>query len=152
MDQKVWLGEREVVPLEGIKENEVHFLRMPDEAFFTQLRGLTPSTEELQRNHNYLALQHSMADEPVGPEIKRAEEKNMETKPGYKTTEFWLSGLAIAVASTTAALEVLQNSGNSPGWVHGAIVAAGMLSAVLTVLGYGKARVQLKIAQMNADK
>lgn len=55
----------------------------------------------------------------------------METKPGYKTTEFWLS-LAAMLLSALYASGALVIEG-VPDWV---LMAVGVVATVLTALGY----------------
>ena len=60
----------------------------------------------------------------------------METKPGYKTTEFWMSLIAVAIGA-------VQASGMVPmegPW--GQIL--GMVTAALVALGYTGARLSMK--------
>ena len=57
-------------------------------------------------------------------------------KPGYKTTEFWLSLAAVAVGALLVA-GVLPNEGASTQVV-------GLIEAALVALGYTGARLALK--------
>ena len=60
----------------------------------------------------------------------------METKPGYKTTEFWLSMVAVLVGLFLA-------SGAVPD-THWAVKIAGIVASALAALGYSAARAHLK--------
>lgn len=70
-----------------------------------------------------------MADE-IKPEVKA------ETKAGYKTSEFWLSVVAIAIGAITAGDVFNEGSG-------GAKIAA-LITSALVALGYTGARLNLK--------
>ena len=58
------------------------------------------------------------------------------TKPGYKTTEFWLSTAAAAVGGLVAA-DVIPVDGP---WAQ----VVGLVSAALVALGYTGARLNIK--------
>lgn len=60
----------------------------------------------------------------------------MKTKPGYKTTEFWLT-LATMVVGTLLASGVVAEGSDAAKWVGGAI-------AILAKLGYDATRTKLK--------
>ena len=60
-------------------------------------------------------------------------------KPGYKTSEFWLSLAAVLVSAFLAA-GVLPVD-------HWAVKAAGLIAAALAAAGYGSSRAQLKASQ-----
>lgn len=60
-------------------------------------------------------------------------------KPGYKTTEFWLS-LAAAVVGGCVAAEVIPAEGP---WMQ----VVGLVSSALVALGYTGARLNLKKAE-----
>lgn len=60
----------------------------------------------------------------------------METKPGYKTTEFWMSLIAVAIGAVQAS-GVVPMEGP---W--GQIL--GMVTAALVALGYTGARLSMK--------
>lgn len=67
----------------------------------------------------------------------------METKPGFKTTEFWLSLAAAAVGSVVAA-DIIPSEGP---WVQ----VIGLVSAALVALGYTGARFNLKKSAQEID-
>lgn len=58
----------------------------------------------------------------------------MDTKPGYKTTEFWLSLLAVVLPVVMPLLADYPV----------AVQVAGMVVSVLAALGYSKDRTSLK--------
>ena len=62
-----------------------------------------------------------------------------KTKPGYKTTEFWMSAVVavMGLVTTSGAMDGL-------GADHWAVKAAGMVAAVLAALGYTAARAKTK--------
>jgi hypothetical protein len=60
----------------------------------------------------------------------------MENKPGYKTTEFWLSLLATLIGAFVAAGIV--------GPDHIAMRISGLALSILATLGYGAGRAALK--------
>ena len=62
--------------------------------------------------------------------------------PGYKTTEFWLSFVAML-------LGVLMTSGAVAQGSMAAQIVGGVLS-VLSVLGYTKSRADVKVADIEA--
>ena len=62
-----------------------------------------------------------------------------ETKPGYKTTEFWLS-LAATVMGFVLASGVMDNAAED-GWASKIV---GGVVAVLTALGYSASRAKVK--------
>jgi hypothetical protein len=62
-----------------------------------------------------------------------------ETKPGYKTTEFWLSLLATLVGFLMAS--GLLDSQPADGWI--ARVVGGIVAA-LAALGYSASRAKVK--------
>lgn len=59
---------------------------------------------------------------------------NTNTKPGYKTTEFWLSLLAVVVSAITPYLTGMPKTAQ----------IVGIIGAVLTTLGYTTARTSVK--------
>jgi hypothetical protein len=60
----------------------------------------------------------------------------METKPGYKTTEFWMSLLAVAVGAIQASgLVPMEGAWNQ---------ILGTATAALVALGYTGARLSMK--------
>ncbi len=63
----------------------------------------------------------------------------METKPGYKTTEFWLSLIAIAIGVFVAsgATELEGPAAQSIGILESALVALGYPGARLTLKNSG---------------
>lgn len=65
-------------------------------------------------------------------------------KPGYKTTEFWLTALAGLVGFVVASgmLESLAET-------HWVVKAIGGITTLLTVLGYQVARGKVKTAEVN---
>ena len=60
----------------------------------------------------------------------------VETKPGYKTTEFWLSTIALILGV------VMASGAVSEGTVASQIIGGAM--AILAQLGYTAARTQIK--------
>lgn len=80
-----------------------------------------------------------MRDTDVDALLQRLAKAVKETKGGYKTTEFWLTIIAIGVS--VAALFV------DPTSLAGKIVAA--VGSVLAALGYGYHR--SKVKQKNAE-
>lgn len=60
----------------------------------------------------------------------------METKPGYKTTEFWLSLAAILVGAAFASNVFPAESGGEK--------ILGLAATVLTTLGYTVSRTLVK--------
>lgn len=60
----------------------------------------------------------------------------METKPGYKTTEFWMSLIAVAIGAVQAS-GVVPMEGP---WGQ----VMGMITAALVALGYTGARLSMK--------
>lgn len=60
----------------------------------------------------------------------------METKPGYKTTEFWLSLAAILVGAAFASNVFPSESGGEK--------ILGLAATVLTTLGYTVSRTLVK--------
>jgi len=69
----------------------------------------------------------------------------METKPGYKTTEFWLSLAAILVGAVMAS-GVMDGLGQD----HWAIKVVGLVASVLGALGYTAARGFVKAGDAKA--
>ena len=65
-----------------------------------------------------------------------SEEKKSEVKPGWKTTEFWLSFLAVLLGAFIAA-------GFFPA-EHWAIKVAGLALSALTAMGYTSHRSRTK--------
>ena len=63
----------------------------------------------------------------------------METKPGYKTTEFWLSLLATLLGFLMAS--GVMDSVTADSWI--AKIAGGLV-AVLATLGYSASRAKVK--------
>jgi len=63
----------------------------------------------------------------------------MENKPGYKTTEFWMSMIAIALGAVVAsgAIEIEGASAQIVGLVESALVALGYTGARLTLKNNG---------------
>lgn len=61
-----------------------------------------------------------------------------ETKPGYKTSEFWLS-LVVVILGALAASGLLAEGP----WVK----IAGVITTTLTAMGYGKFRTDVKSAE-----
>ncbi len=63
----------------------------------------------------------------------------MENKPGYKTTEFWMSMIAIALGAVVAsgAIEIDGASAQIVGLVESALVALGYTGARLTLKNNG---------------
>lgn len=66
----------------------------------------------------------------------------MSSKPGFKTTEFWLSAAAAIVGGLVAA-EVIPSEGP---WTQ----VVGLVSAALIALGYTGARLNLKNKEAEA--
>lgn len=60
----------------------------------------------------------------------------MDTKPGYKTTEFWLSVVAMAVGAVMASGIVETDSGFDK--------ALGLAATILASLGYTVSRTMVK--------
>lgn len=58
-----------------------------------------------------------------------------ETKPGYKTSEFWLSMAAVVVAS------VISSGIDNPA----VLKIAGVIGTVLTAMGYTYSRTKAKV-------
>lgn len=67
----------------------------------------------------------------------------MSEKPGYKSTEFWLSLVAVLVGAVFASGVVAEDSI----WAQ----ALGVLSSVLGALGYSVSRSLVKKAASEAD-
>jgi hypothetical protein len=67
----------------------------------------------------------------------------MEKKPGFKTSEFWLSLAAVAV---NAAIASEAFAPSSP-----ALKILAMISGLLVAMGYGGARFALKKEQAAAE-
>lgn len=69
----------------------------------------------------------------------------MDPKPGYKTTEFWLSLAAVLIGALMASglLDVI------PGNIDDTIV--GVIATVLGALGYTVSRAYTKAASSKAD-
>ena len=67
----------------------------------------------------------------------------MNPTPGHKTTEFWIH-VAAQLASITAIVlpQVVQIPGLPPAF----LMVCGVLGSVLSSLGYGRSRTQLKLA------
>jgi hypothetical protein len=63
-----------------------------------------------------------------------------QTKPGYKTTEFWLSLLAVLISAFIA-------SGVLPEG-HTVIKIAAMAASILSALGYSVSRASVKKASL----
>jgi len=68
--------------------------------------------------------------------------KNAQTKPGYKTTEFWLSALATLLGLLMAS-GIIQQVGQDS-WI--ARIVGGLIAA-LTSLGYSISRGIVKKSQ-----
>lgn len=69
----------------------------------------------------------------------------METKPGYKTTEFWLSLAAILIGAVMAS-GMLDGLGTD----HWAVKAIGIAASVLGALGYSASRALTKSGEARA--
>jgi len=65
----------------------------------------------------------------------------METKPGYKTTEFWLSTLATIIGMVMAS--GVMDAAGEDSWITKLI---GGAVAVLSALGYSASRAKVKAA------
>jgi len=65
--------------------------------------------------------------------------ETMETKPGYKTTEFWLSTVATVIGFLLAS--GLLEGQEADSWV---MKVVGGVVAVLTALGYNASRAKVK--------
>jgi len=63
----------------------------------------------------------------------------MEAKAGYKTTEFWLSMVAVLVGIFLAAGAVPET--------HWAVKVAGIVASALAALGYGAVRAKIKAGE-----
>ena len=63
----------------------------------------------------------------------------MENKPGYKTTEFWMSMMAVALGAVVAsgAIEIEGASAQIVGLIEAALVALGYTGARLTLKNSG---------------
>lgn len=68
-----------------------------------------------------------------------SEEKTVEVKPGYKTSEFWLTLLVVLLGALMAS--------GAFGDEHIAMNAAGMAMATLKALGYDAARARTKSSE-----
>ena len=66
----------------------------------------------------------------------------MEAKPGFKTSEFWLTALAVIVGLLIAS-DVLVPLGEN----HWAVKLVGLVSAALASMGYTAARGKVKAGQ-----
>lgn len=69
----------------------------------------------------------------------------METKPGYKTTEFWLSLAAIVIGAVMASGALDQLGGD-----HWLVKVIGIAASVLGALGYTAVRGFTKIGEAKA--
>lgn len=74
--------------------------------------------------------------DPNAPTQKLPAETTQQSKPGYRTSEFWLSSLAML-------LGVVLASGAMPEGGIASQIAGGVLS-VLASLGYTASRTQVK--------
>jgi hypothetical protein len=70
----------------------------------------------------------------------------MDTKPGYKTTEFWLS-LAATIMGFVMASGIMDGLGDT----HWAVKVSGAVMTILSALGYTASRAAVKQASSNAD-
>jgi hypothetical protein len=70
----------------------------------------------------------------------------MDTKPGWKTTEFWLSFLAI-LAGAVMASGILDSLGND----HWAVKAVGLIVTILSAIGYTAQRGIVKASTVKAN-
>lgn len=74
----------------------------------------------------------------------------MELKPGFKTSEFWLTVLAFVVGMAcetfAGALEMSQQAGVERGWFGAALAACGFLLQIVGLFGYQRARSAVKAA------
>ena len=61
----------------------------------------------------------------------------MEVKPGFKTTEFWLSLLVILLGAFAASGVLVEG--------HWALKGAGLLLSALGAMGYGASRAKTKL-------
>jgi hypothetical protein len=66
------------------------------------------------------------------PQSKNAPRPRFEPKPGYRTTEFWLSAAASLVGLLLASGALAPESG----WSR----AAGLLASALAAMGYSVSR------------
>ena len=69
-----------------------------------------------------------------------------DTKPGYKTTEFWLSLLATLLGFGLAS--GAMDSVSQDSWIARVV---GGLVAVLSTLGYSASRAKVKASATEAD-
>ena len=67
----------------------------------------------------------------------------IEKKAGYKSTEFWLSLIAVAIGVVTASGVVEDN--------EFATKIVGLITATLVALGYTGSRLTLKKQQLDAE-
>ena len=63
----------------------------------------------------------------------------MEAKSGWKTTEFWLTAIAVLVGLLVAS-DVLAPLGEN----HWAVKAVGLVAAALAAMGYNAGRAKAK--------
>lgn len=75
----------------------------------------------------------------------------METKAGVKTSEFYLTAIAMVIGTILEAvavplLERLAATNPQLGWVPFALIAAGALIQVAGLFGYQKSRADVKAA------
>lgn len=61
----------------------------------------------------------------------------IKEKPGYKTTEFWISLLMVILAAFTASGAVIEG--------HWSLQLVGMITGALVALGYGTDRTKSKL-------
>ena len=69
---------------------------------------------------------------------------------GYKTTEFWLSLIAVLVGALMASGVFDCTTGSCPDWQNGAAKLCGIVATVLGALGYNVSRTKLKAAATEA--
>lgn len=65
----------------------------------------------------------------------------MTTKPGYKTSEFWLSLVVVILGALAASGLIAEGP-----WIQ----IAGVITTTLTAMGYGKFRSSVKTADAAA--
>lgn len=73
------------------------------------------------------------------------QEKIMETRKGYVTTEFWLSLAAVLIGAVMAS-GVLDSLGTD----HWAVKVVGIAATILGALGYTAARGFVKVGEAKA--
>lgn len=80
----------------------------------------------------------------------------MDPTPGNNTSEYRLARLAFVIGTVADGFAVilhsLQLNNISAPWFGGAILGLGIILQIVSVLGYTKARTDLKLAAIQAKK